>query len=124
MFPHLGVHGRGQNHRGMGSQDCCRQQVIGPASSQAGHEISCCGGNQHRISLLSLGHVVDLIHPVKKIRSHRVTAQGLQGRLAHKLEGSIGRNSYYLVACLRKKTKEHGRLVGSDAPSNANNYTH
>ena len=124
MLPHLGVHRRRQNHRGVRRQHRRRQQIIRTTSRQTSQQISGRRGNHHSVSLLGLTHVVHLRHAVKHVRRDGVAAQRLQGGNTHELRRVRGGHGDYLVAILRKKTKEHRRLIRSNAPSNTNDNAH
>ena len=124
MLPHLGVHRRRQNHRGVRRQHRRGQQIIRTTSRQTSQQISGRRGNHHSVSLLSLTHMVHLRHTVKYVRRDGVAAQRLQSGNAHELRRVRGGHGDYLVAILRKKTKEHRRLIRSNAPSNTNDNAH
>ena len=124
MLPHLGVHRRRQNHRGVRRQHRRGQQIIRTTSRQTSQQISSRWGNHHSVSLLSLAHMVHLGHALEHVGRNGVAAQRLQRGNTHELRRVRGGHGDHLVAILRKKTKEHRRLICSNAPSNTNDNAH
>ena len=124
VLPHLRVHGRGQNHGRVRGQHGRRQQIIRAAGSQAGQQVSGGRGNHHGVGLLGLAHVVHLGHALEHVGRNGVAAQRLQGGHPHELGRVRGGHGDNLVTILRKKAKEHRRLVRGDAPSHTNDNAH
>ena len=120
--PHLGVHGRGQDHRGGRGQDGGGEQVVGPPRRQAGQEVGAGRGDQDQLGPLADRHVLHGLGVVEEAGGHRVGAHGRQGGGPDEPQGRRGGDDPDLVTGPAQQAHQGRGLVGRDRAGHAQDH--
>ena len=117
--PHLGVHRGCEQHRTSGGQQRGGQQVVGPARDGAGEQVRGGGRDDDEVGFLPDPDVRHLVDVIPDAGVDGVTGERLEGRGADEPQRGLGGNDADEVAGLGELADHRARLVGGDAPGDA-----
>ena len=118
VFPHLGVHRRGNDHRAGRDEAARGEQVIRAPHTQSRHKIGRGRGDHDEVGLLTETDVLNPGDVVPDGRTDRITGQGLPGGSTHEVQCGFGGNDVDVVPPFREIANEVGRLKRSNAAPN------
>ena len=119
MLPHLGVHGRREEHRASRGQQGGGQEIIGSAGDSAGQQIGGGRNNHDEVGLLTKANMRDVGDILEYPGVHGVSGQRLEGRGADETQRRLGGNHPDFVAGFTELTHHRTGLVGRDATGDA-----
>jgi hypothetical protein len=104
--PHLGVHGRHEDHRAGGGQQRGGEQVVGAAGGGAGEQVGGGRADDDQVGGLADPDVGDLGDVVPDLGGHRMAGQRLEGRRAHEAQRAGGRHDAHVVPGLGERPQQ------------------
>ena len=112
VFPHLGVHGGGQEDGAGGHEEGGGEHVAGGAGGDAGEEIRGGGDNNNKVCLGADRDVPYLRYVGENTASDGLPGEGFEGGGANELGGGRGGDGGDGVAGFGELTNDHAGFVG------------
>lgn len=122
--PHLRVHRRSEQHRGLGGEQRGAQQVVGEARGDLREGVRGRGCHDHQLGGLTESHVPHLRHIIMHARGDRVPTNRLPCGQSHEAQRILGGHHGHVVPTLREQAHEVHRLVRGDAARDSDDDVH
>jgi hypothetical protein len=115
VLPHLGVHGRGEDHRAVGREQRVGQEVVRETVRGLRQDVGGGRGHQNEVGALPDADVRDLVDVLEDAGLHRLAAQRLPRGGADEVQRRRGRDDPDAVTGLGEQAQQLRGLVGRDA---------
>ena len=122
--PHLGVHRRSDQHRGLGREQGGPQKIVGEPGSDLRDRVRGRRRHDHEVGRLTESHVPHPCHILVHARCHGVTTDRLPCRQPDEAQRIRGGHHGHVVAALREQAHEMHRLVRGDAACDSDHDVH
>ena len=125
VLPHLGVHGRGHQHRAAaGHQQGVAQEVVGLAGGGACQQVGRGGGHHDQLGFVAEADVVDGVHVVEDAVADRMPGQRFPRGDADEAGRGLRGDDGDVMAGFSKKPEERRHLVGGYPSPDSEDYAH
>ena len=124
MREHVEVHGRRNGNRASCAQQHGLQEVVATTVHHGCQGVGSCWGHKDQISPNPEFHVVgpdSSVFVFSEVRMNGVVHQGGQRQRGDEFGGAGGHDHAHFRTPAPQFTRKHGRLVGGDAPGDAEN---
>ena len=125
VLPHLGVHGRGHQHRAAaGHEQGVAQEVVGLAGGGACQQVGRGGGHHDQLGFVAEADVVDGVHLVEDAVADRMPGQRFPRGDADEAGRGLRGDDRDVMAGFSKKPEERRHLVGGYPSPDSEDYAH
>ena len=119
MLPHLGVHGRGDEHRRPGGEQGGGEQVVGDPRRVLPEQFGGGGRHDHEVGPLAEVGVRDRLRPAEQRRARRFRRERGERERADEPEGILGQDRGNVRAGVDETPAHLDGLVRGDATAHA-----
>ncbi len=122
--PHIGLHGRRQQHRSFVAERCDAQQIVAQTQGKAGDRVCCSRRDDKQVGGVGQRYVADpqttgVVPELECIGRHTALRDSLKGHRCDELGSRVGHYHVHQRIGLCKAAGQCHRLVGRDAAADA-----